>query len=92
MVGPVKAIKPDDQPSPNLNCIGGVEEALPRVHTRGKPVAIMEAVARLLGRANTLRVSSTMLEVTSDFRGVRPISTAPMTNTNILEQAVALRA
>ena len=28
----------------------------------------------------------------SDFRGVCPISTAPMTNTNILEQAVALRA
>jgi hypothetical protein len=27
-----------------------------------------------------------------DFRGVCPISTAPMTNTNILEQAVALRA
>ncbi len=32
------------------------------------------------------------LQPSNDFRGVCPISTAPMMNTNILEQAVALRA
>ncbi len=69
MAGPVKAIQPEEKlsssDSSNLNCMGAGEVAPPRVHTSARPAPVPAPAPLLRGRANTLSVLSSVLEVTT---------------------------